>query len=415
MRATAEGTTAIAAVGREPAREPAASRSVGSAATDRRLNAVLRPLAVASFVAVVARSLPGESAYDFSTLYNGATSFLHGHPVYVDSGYVLTPSGLLLSSPLGLLPRQTGRELLVLLTAACAIGAGLVVLRMLDRSWRSPVGAAVLLGLALSETVTFTMVLGNINTVLAVLVALALWGQTRGRDLPAGVALGLAVALKPIAGPLLLLPLIGRRWRCLAVAVALTTVTNIVGILLVAAPEQFLHVTLPDLTSVRPAFNVSAGYAGLYLGLPHLVVLAVRVAIAALALASVWWSQRVPDAALRLSVQAGALSLGVFLVSSLSETYWSIVVLPLLLTVVRPSSPMHSWVAWLGVYLFATQDVWPTQPLLPHVGQAFAQLHPTVGWLLLLLAVVSWSWHQRRPGEVHSGLAQPQVGALGPS
>ncbi|MGI8683460.1 MAG: glycosyltransferase family 87 protein [Mycobacteriales bacterium] len=366
---------------------------------ERRRRAVLWPVAVASFLAVIARSLPGESAYDFTSLYNGASAFLRHSSPYADHGYIFTPGGLLITSPMALLDRQASRITLVAVTAVCAVLAGLVVLKMFNQSWRSSVAAGTLLGLALSETVTYTMVLGNVNTVIALLVALALWSQTCGKQLPAGIAFGLAAALKPIVGPLLLIPLLGRRWLSTVTAAAICLGVNAAGWLLLTdvGRTDYRYYTLPSMTVVRMQFNVSAARVGAYLGAPHLVVLAVRVGIVLLVLAVCYWSLRLPDVAVRLSVQAGALTLGVFLAGSMSEPYWSVALLPLVLSAVRVRSPMHWWTAPLGVYLFATQDAPPDQPWLPPgSGKVFGNLHVAAGWLLLLLTVAAWSFREHR-------------------
>lgn len=376
-----------------PAARPTDAASELGPALGQRLSAALWPLAIATFAAVVSRAYPGESSYDFNTLYNGATRFLEGRRVYTDNGYVFTPSGLLLTSPMGLLERDASRLALVGVTAASSIAAAMVVLRMFGRSWRSPLAAAAVLGMALSETVVFTMVLGNVNTIVALFAAVALWAQVRGRSVTSGVALGLAVALKPISGPLLLVPLLARRWTSVLLASLVALGANVLGFVLLSRPADFFDLALPKLLTVREAFNVSLGAVGLYLDLPDAVVLAVRVAIVAVVLLTLYWSLQVRDLPVRLSVQAGALTLGLFLAGSLSETYWSILLLPLVLSVCRPASPMHCWPAWVGVYLFTSQDAWGP---LPGTAEYWSQLHAPLGWLVLLLVVCAWTWRRHR-------------------
>ncbi len=414
----AEGSAAVVPTKEDgsPAPDGAADVSSGEALArpggaersttpQRVLSSVLWPLAILSYLHTVSAALANFGGIDFQIIYGGASDFLQGRPVYDDMDYLFFPGGLLLSSPMAVALPETSHLIFVLLAALCVPVAAAAVLQMMGRSWRSPIGAGVLLGLAVSETVTITLLLGNVNTWLAALQALFLLLFLRRRDAAAGLMLGLVIALKPVAGPLLLVPLLARRWATAAVAAGIAVVLNTVGFLLVAERGQFMSITVGELTSIRDRANSSLAAAAAFLELPSGVVLVARTAVAVLVVLVLVWSSRVEDEPTRLAVQVGALMLGTFLVASLSEMYWSVLLLPLILTVCRPSSPMHSWPAWLAVYLFATLDIWAAPQWSPEIAEYYIQLRPTAGWALLLIVLAVWTWRRYRaaPAERTNG------------
>ncbi|MGH4019648.1 MAG: glycosyltransferase family 87 protein [Pseudonocardiaceae bacterium] len=400
----AASRTADVAVG-ETAAAPAAV--VDNPAARRVLPAVLWPVAIATYLHTVSVALPVVDGVDFQIIYGGARDFLQGRPVYDDVGYLFFPGGVLLSAPMAVVGPEPSHFVFVLLGALCAPVAAAVALRMMGRSWRSPLGAGLLLGLAISESVTVTLVLGNVNTGLAALQVLALYLLVRRRNTTAGLMLGLAITLKPVVAPVLLVPLLARRWGTAVVAAVVAVAVNAVGFLLVAERDQFLSNTVPTLTSYRGGLSSSLIAAATFLDAPPGVALVARAVVVVLVAGVLVWSRAIPDEPVRYATQAGALLLGTFLAASLSEMYWSVLLLPLILTVCRPVSPMHTWPAWLAVYLFATLDIWAAPQWSPAVAEYYIQLRPTAGWALLLAVLVGWTWRQHR----HAAAGGHQAGA----
>lgn len=369
--------------------------TAGPTATPR-VAAALWPLALLTYLHAVFVALDTPVDGDFRILHRAAVAFLHGREVYSDPEYVFPPSGLLLTSPLGWMGHDTSRVVFLLLGAVLAPVAGAGALRLMGRSWTGPAGVAVLFGLAISETVTSTLNLGNLNTVLAALEVAALLLLLRRRDTPAGLVLGLAIAVKPVMGLLVLLPILRRRWRCAAVTAAVPVALNAVALPLIAAPEQFFRITVPNLLHARPGANSSLWASGTYLGTDPGVIVLVRCLVVAAAAFVLWRLRHERDSQVWLGTVSGALLLATFLAASLSEMYWSVLLLPLLLTALRPASPMHNPVAWVGVYLFATTDQW-TPRGSTKISADYVQLRPTAGWLVLLLVLAGWA--ARRPAE----------------
>ena len=149
---------------------------------------------------------------------------------------------------------------------AAVIGVACAV-RFAGLSIRGPVGAALLLVLSLSESLTTTLLLGNLNN--CVLLALGsgyLLAERRGRPRLAGVLLGLSLAVKPVFVLVLLLPLLQRRWRTVGWAIAIPAVLNVAGFLLTPHRGDFLSIAVTNLLSARPGTNSSLWAMGVYWG-----------------------------------------------------------------------------------------------------------------------------------------------------
>ncbi len=158
---------------------------------------------------------------DFDTFWRSADAFLEGEDVY-DAGARLAnlnpPLWVLMISPLGLLEPLVAYRLFVLLTLAITVGylAWTASETRLGGSW-AVVGGAMLL---LSSPLLATLALGQIYPLLALGLVAAWVADRRGRGGASGVALGLVVAVKPSLVPVLLWPVVRRRWGVLGAAVA---------------------------------------------------------------------------------------------------------------------------------------------------------------------------------------------------
>jgi alpha-1,2-mannosyltransferase len=87
--------------------------------------------------------------------------------------------------------------------------------------------------LLLSSPMLATLALGQIYPFLALGLVAAWISDRRGRHTVSGVALGLVVALKPSLVPVLLWPLVRRRWRTVVTAVAAGVVATVIGAVVV--------------------------------------------------------------------------------------------------------------------------------------------------------------------------------------
>lgn len=373
-------------------------RSAAAAPTGRRgvrhpaVTAGLWALALAACTHLVLRSyLDDRYIVDFRALQDGATRFWNDVSVYDDPWFLLTPSGLLAVLPFGRLGPDVGFVVWNTISIIAA-GVGIVCsLRLVGARLSGPVAAVTTLLLCLSESLTSTLVLGNLNnSLLLALGAGYLLAEVRGRTVLAGVLLGASLAVKPVFVLLLVIPLLRRGWSTLAWSISIPVVLNILGLALVPVRSDFIHVTIPKLLHAREGFNNSLWAVGTFLDVPGGAILAARVLVLVLAGAAVWRLRPLEDAVLRLATSYGVLVLATFLVSSLSQAYYSLFLVPFFLTVARAGSALRTPVAWVAVYLFAAQDSWSI-PRSPGWTETFGVIRWPLGWVLLFGVAVLWA------------------------
>jgi arabinofuranan 3-O-arabinosyltransferase len=294
-------------------------------------------------------------------------------------------------TPFGLLGHGAAFAVWNTVSLAAAATGVVCALRVVGVRLTGPMAAGTILLVCVSESATSTLVLGNLNnSLLLALGAGFLLAELRGRTVLSGVLLGVSLALKPVLVLLLLLPLVRRGWRTLGWAISLPLFLNVLGLALVPVPSDFFDVTVPNLLHAREMWNNSLWAFGAYLHAPGWSVLAARVLVLVLAGIAVWRLRLVEDAVLRLTTSYGVLVLATFLASSLSQAYYSLFLVPLLLTVVRPGSALRTPVAWVAVYLFATQDSWRI-PVPEQWAMTYGFGRVAVGWLVLFAVLVAWA------------------------
>src|ERR1700742_156824 len=187
------------------------------------LRCVLWPAAI---MAVIHRSIVvttnGNITDDFKPVYRAVLNFRHGldiyneHFDYVDPHYLYPPGGTLLMAPFGYLPFTPSRYLFILINTVAILIAWYLLLRLFNYTMSSVAAPALLLAMFCTETVTNTLVFTNINGCVLLAEMLFLRWLLDGRvsrQWWAGAVIGLTLVLKPLLGPLLLLPLLNRQWR----------------------------------------------------------------------------------------------------------------------------------------------------------------------------------------------------------
>ncbi len=173
---------------------------------------------------------------DFDSFWRSARAMLEGQNIY-DTGVELVnlnpPVWTVLISPLGLLEPITAYRVFVLISLVVVVGylAWTVEELRLRPGW-TVVGVVMLL---LSSPLLATLALGQVYPVLALgLVAAWVADRRDGQEI-SGAALGLVVALKPSLLPVLLWPLVRRRWRALLPALISGAMATLVGVLVLGA------------------------------------------------------------------------------------------------------------------------------------------------------------------------------------
>lgn len=398
-------TRGLRQVGEEAADLPAGTPADPPASTGvapQAVGALAWPLAVLLIfhrVAILARA--GSVTDDFTTVWSAARRFVERQPVYnevyshVDPHYLYSPGATLLLSPLGLISSvDAARPWFVLANATAIIAALAWLTRLSGYRCASPLFPAALALAFATESVTNTLVFSNINGLLLLaLTAFVAWslGRRGPRDYAAGVVLGLAILIKPMFAPLLVLPLLVRRWRTLAAGVAVPVLSNVIAWPLTPGVHDYVDVVVPYLGQTRDYANSSLSGLAVYFGMPGwlhalmAVVFAGAVAVAVAGLAT--W--RYSDPWLWMAVSSGVLVAGVCLLSSLGQAYYSMMLFPALFTAVGRLSPMHTWPAWLGALLCLAPLDWAT-PQHPLLGAWLTTFLPTAGWAVFILSVAAW-------------------------
>jgi len=191
--------------------------------------------------------------YDFAVFWHSANALLDGKNIYFGTGAqdssANPPIWTVLMSPLALLKPIFAYRLFVVLTVPVTIGY-LVWMASeigLQVGW-ALVGSSALL---LSHPMLKTLGLGQIYPFLALGLVAAWVGDRKDRPLLTGVALGLVVAVKPLLAPVLLWPLVSRKWKVLVSTICTGAAASLVAEI-VAGPGATLD-WLSYVSSRRPS------------------------------------------------------------------------------------------------------------------------------------------------------------------
>ncbi|CAN5846246.1 arabinofuranan 3-O-arabinosyltransferase [soil metagenome] len=363
------------------------------------LRSILWPLAIMSVIhRTYVLATNGFITDDFGPVYRAVINFKLGwdiyneHYDYVDPHYLYSPGATLLLAPFGYLPVDASRFWFIFFNTAAILLAAYFLIRLFKYSFSSVAFPALLLAMFCTESVTNTLVFTNINGGILLLEVLffrwLLDGKVNHQWL-AGIAIGLSLVIKPSLAPLLLLPLLNRQWRPIVTALAVPVVFNLAAWPLVSDPMGFVTRTLPYFLGTRDYFNSSIQGNGIYYGLPEWLILLLRIGFALLAAGSLWLlyrHYRTRDPLFWMLTSSGVLLTATFLVLSLGQGYYSMMLFPFLMTVVLPNSVIRNWPAWLAIYGFMAIDKW----LLTHwptTGRFLEYMRVTYGWSLLLIVV----------------------------
>jgi len=363
------------------------------------LRTILWPLAI---LMIIHRSYVlatnGYITDDFGPVYRAVVNFKMGWDIYnehfnhVDPHYLYPPGGTLIMAPFGYLPVEASRYWFIFFNTVAIIIAACLLVKLFNFALTSVALPALLVAMFCTESVINTLVFGNINGCILLLEVLffrwLLDGRVRSQWL-AGVAIGLSLVVKPLLGPLLLLPLLNRQWRTVVAALIVPVVFNIVAWPLISDPMSYVTRTVPYMLGIRDYFNSSIVGNGVYYGLPFWLIWTLRIGFLMLGVASLWLlyrHYRTRDPLFWMATSSGVLLITSFLVLSLGQGYYSMMLFPFLMTVVMRNSVIRNWPAWLAIYGFMSADRW----LLGHwptTGRFLEYMKFTYGWCLMLIVV----------------------------
>ncbi len=171
---------------------------------------------------------------DFDTFWRSSRAFLDGGDVYETGAELVNlnpPLWVILVAPFAALEPLAGFRLFAALTAVL-MAASLLWMAAELRPWRANplVGSILLVALLVSSPFLATLALGQMYPVLCLGLVSSWVLDRRGRPLASGAVLGLVVALKPSLAPLLLWPIVRRRWGTSLAAVVSGASATLVGV-----------------------------------------------------------------------------------------------------------------------------------------------------------------------------------------
>ncbi|WP_199222458.1 glycosyltransferase family 87 protein [Corynebacterium yudongzhengii] len=378
------------------------------------LNAIAWPLSVLLVLyTVFVLAVNGAVTDDFTTVYSAVRRFLDGAPVYdevyhyVDPHYLYNPGATLLLTPMGLSEHFALSRMVFIIVNAAAIVAALVALVRAFGHRLSSALLPVAIAVAFStEAVRNTLIFTNINGILLLVFVGFLLTWLAGYRWVAGLLLGVAIVIKPMFLPLLFLPLVRLDVRTIGAAVAVPVVTNLLAWPLMADAWAYVDKVMPYLSITRDYANASLPGLAVYFDLPTPLYVLAWGAMAVLCgvgtLALLPW--RRSDELLWATTTSALLLTGVFLLSSLGQQYYSLMLFPFMFTVLLRVSALHSMPAWIALVLVLAPLSFTTN-YAPVAGRWIGTFIATAGWALLITVIcvtaLAWLKHSGIIGRRH--------------
>ncbi|WP_164470377.1 glycosyltransferase family 87 protein [Corynebacterium pseudopelargi] len=380
-----------------------------------KANMALWPIAVLVVLQrVFVMGANGGITDDYSTVYEALRRAIDGVPIYSEDyssvvpHYLYNPGATLLLMPLAWTEQiQTARLLFIVLNAVCIVlGLWLLVKLFGFRAQSCVLPASIIIAFQ-TESVQNTLIFSNINGVLFLGLIGFLWAVLNNRKGAAGVILGFMVLIKPVFAPLLFIPLVLMWWQPFASSAAVIIGLNIPGFLFLPGTGEYLTRTVPYLRIVRDYANTSLRGMGVYFDTPAWIIYPLWIAFALLALAGLaaLLKLRESEPLLWISCTSSLLLVSAFFLSSLGQMYYSMMLFPLLFTVLLPRSPMHNPFAWIGAFLCLSAPEWYSNFwdwLNP--SRFFELFRGTYGWgmLIIVVAVTAITWAYESSKAKHS-------------
>jgi alpha-1,2-mannosyltransferase len=193
---------------------------------------------------------------DFNTFWHSASALWKGEAIY-DTGAEAEnrnpPFWTVLISPLGLLEPLVAYRIFFMITLIITVGY--LVWMAHEVRVRSPLAIVGTVMLLFSSPLLKTLALGQIYPILALGLVAAWVADRRDRPVLCGASLGLVVALKPSLAPVLLWPLVRRRWKTLVAALVSAAAATLVGALVVGSGATLDWLRLLSNDTINPFWD----------------------------------------------------------------------------------------------------------------------------------------------------------------
>jgi arabinofuranan 3-O-arabinosyltransferase len=370
-------------------------------------------LALLAFGTSLIPIINGDQGYDTAPLWHAVRALLEGRTVYTEKGagdLLYPPSALLMLLPLGAFSLAWAGRLFFVVDLLAILLATALLLRLFGLRWRGLPGAIALFGISLSWPVLFTLDAGNVNGPVLLGLALFLLAAAAQRWTVGAVFLGLTLALKPILAPLLLVLLLYRRWREIAIAAAVPAALS--ALILVVAPQTrgFFDRTLPLLfhgqnQSIQDV-SVALRSAAARLSIPDPLVVALEVAVIVSTLLLIWRRWRGDVREPRRLVELSSIALvGAFLSSSFAFPHYGIFLLPFAVSIVQPASPHRHWLTWGALFCIASRGGWKLDFMPEKVNDVLGERFT----FALVLLLVSFGLALKRERDAAATVVKPEL------
>ena len=338
-------------------------------------------------------------AWDLLTTWRAERLFAHGGAPYAIKAFVYPPSALLVLRPIAALSAHDLKVVGLAVTAAAAWGAVMLSASAIGLRWWGLTSAVTIFLLRFTQAMTGELLLENVTVLCFLALAAFFFFALRDQWVVGGVAIGLSLAIKPLLLPVLLVFVLARQWRGLAVAAGVPAALNLLALAFVASPSQVFS-KLPsvlDRTGTGVSLNSAWVDVTRTLGLPVGVSVTLRVATVAVVVVGTWWAWQVLDnAVLRVVTSSSLLLIGVYLAGTLSEYHFMLTLVPLVMTVALARSPVRTIPALLGVLWMMGRFVLPRSWMGLSSQAADNSVFRAFGMSVVAVSIVLVLAHRRR-------------------
>jgi arabinofuranan 3-O-arabinosyltransferase len=311
---------------------------------------------------------------DFATVRIAARGLVHHRTNWGQFDYL--PGCLILVLPLAVIPLRLARMIIYAIQFAGLGYAFWAITRITGRSLGSRGVAGVALVLAVAGQVGVVSNYENFTLLLVPLAAAFFLAIDRGHSTAAAVALGISLTIKPLLLPLLIVFVLHRRWRCVAVSILIPAVLTGVALLLIArtgSPSHLLHQVFATFGSDTTfPVNMSLTGVGRILSVPVWLVDLLRVVtgLACVGVCRRMWLRASGSPGQRAIWLTAPLLVGMIVCFSFAWAYYAVLFLPLVLVALDNRDPGRRLVQ-LGVALALLF------PLLPDLTKGYPAAHPS--------------------------------------
>jgi len=208
-------------------------------------------------LAYILKILFSPSYFDFRYYYNSLQALIHGGNPYNSSKFPLfyyPPAAILFLFPFVILPLVISEKIYIIFSFLCLFLSIKMLFKIFQIPMRSWLSIFLMILIFNFFPLKFTLVMGQINTVIFLLLTFFIYCYKNNRQYLSGIALATALSLKIF--PILLMPylMINKQWKILISM--LLTLIFISGAVYIAFPK---NVTSAFFTNTIPSILQTGG------------------------------------------------------------------------------------------------------------------------------------------------------------